>query len=116
MRSNICAIGSILLFAMSAASAGAAEPAFVPLFDGKTLDGWTIKCKPADKQKAAAFWKVDGGSILADSMGHKRHDYVWLTANAEYGDFVLRLRFQVAKEIKGNSGVQIRSRYDDKAG
>jgi len=81
------------------------------LFDGKSLDGWIVKCKPADREKA--FWKVDQGFILADSIGHKGHDYVWLTTNREYSDFILRLEFQAFKASPGNSGVQIRSRYDD---
>ena len=93
----------------------AADSGFVPLFDGKTLNGWTIKATPRDKELAATYWKVDNGAILANSQGHKEHDYVWLAANGEYGDFSLRLRFQVERGVTGNSGVQIRSRYDDKA-
>jgi len=94
----------------------AAEPGFVPLFDGRSLSGWQIKCKPADQPAAARFWKVDQGTILADSLEHQGHDYVWLVSEREFDDFVLRLRFQVERGIKGNSGIQIRSRYDDEAG
>jgi hypothetical protein len=89
-------------------------PDWQSLFNGKDLTGWAVKCKPADRTKM--FWKVDKSAILADSMGFKGHDYVWLYSEQEYGDFVLRLRFQVSAKSKGNSGVQIRSRYDDKAG
>jgi hypothetical protein len=88
-----------------------ANSAWVSLFDGKSLDGWTVKCKPADRERQ--FWKVDDGAILADSMGHQGHDYVWLTTNREYSDFILQLEFQAYKASPGNSGVQIRSRYDD---
>ena len=84
------------------------------LFNGRDLTGWTVKCKPADRGKE--FWRVDRGTILADSMGHKDHDYVWLVTDEEYKDFVLRLRFQMYHDSPGNSGVQIRSRYDDGAG
>jgi hypothetical protein len=59
---------------------------------------------------------VDAGTILADSMGHKDHDYVWLVTDREYKDFILRLRFQMFRDSPGNSGVQVRSRYDDEAG
>jgi hypothetical protein len=83
---------------------------WVPLFNGKDLSGWSVKCKPADRGKQ--FWRVEEGTIVADSLGHKDHDYVWLASDAEYSDFVLRLKFQAYRESPGNSGVQIRSRYD----
>ncbi len=102
--------------ALAPLAAGAAEPGFVPLFDGHSLDGWQIKCKPADRPAAEGFWKVEEGAIVADSLGHKGHDYVWLVTKREFGDFVLRLRFQVERGLKGNSGIQIRSRYDEQAG
>ena len=84
------------------------------LFNGKDLNGWIVKCKPGDRDKD--FWSVENGTILADSMGRKKHDYVWLVTKKEYSDFMLRLRFQAYRESPGNSGVQIRSRYDDEAG
>jgi hypothetical protein len=73
-----------------------------------------VKCKPADKEKT--LWKVDDGTILADSMDSKGHDYVWLATEREYANFVLRLKFQAYRDSPGNSGVQLRSRYDEKAG
>ena len=84
------------------------------LFNGKNLMGWTVKCKPEDREKE--FWRVDKGTVLADSMGQKGHDYVWLLSNKEYKDFVFRLRFQMFRDSPGNSGIQIRSRYDEEAG
>ena len=103
-----------------AASAGCAsrrdaEPSkWQPLFNGQDLTGWTVKCKPADQGKS--FWRVEDGCIVADSMGRPDHDYVWLVSDNEYSDFVLRLQFQAYRDSPGNSGVQIRSRYDDQAG
>ncbi|MDY0355882.1 MAG: DUF1080 domain-containing protein [Sedimentisphaerales bacterium] len=85
-----------------------------PLFNGTDLTGWTVKCRPADRDNE--FWKVDDGSLLADSMDHEGHDYVWLVTDREYADFALRLRFQAYRDSPGNSGIQIRSRYDDEAG
>lgn len=84
------------------------------IFNGRDLSGWTVKCKPADASRT--FFRVDNGCILADSMGCKEHDYVWLTTDREYEDFALRLRFQAFRDSPGNSGIQIRSRYDDEAG
>ena len=84
------------------------------LFNGKDLAGWTVKCIPADSSKE--FWRVEDGAILADSMEHKKHDYVWLLTDRQYSDFVLRLRFQAFRDSPGNSGVQVRNRYDDESG
>ncbi len=90
------------------------ESDWTSLFNGEDLSGWTIKCKPKDRDKD--FWRVDDGTILADSMGVEGHDYVWLVSDHEYSDFILRLKFQAYRGSPGNSGVQIRSRYDDTAG
>lgn len=86
---------------------------WVKLFNGKNLDGWHIKATEEDKKKN--FWSVDDGAIYCNSMGSKDHGYVWLMSDNEYGDFELRLKFRVSKEHKGNTGIQIRSRYDDDA-
>ncbi|MGQ9573676.1 MAG: 3-keto-disaccharide hydrolase [Thermoguttaceae bacterium] len=83
----------------------AAEEGFTLLFDGKTLEGWTINGLPKDRAWAAKAWTVEQGTILANSMGHKDHFYVLLATNKEYGDFVLRLRFQVERNVTGNSGI-----------
>jgi len=92
------------------------EPGFIPLFDGKTLTGWTVNCLPKDKEFSTRAWTVDEGTILADSTGHSDHFYILLTTAAEFGDFVLRLRFQVERGVTGNSGIQIRSRYNAETG
>jgi hypothetical protein len=80
------------------------------LFNGVDLEGWTVKCIPADREKS--FWGVEDGSIHCNSMGNREHNYVWLCSDREFGDFHLKLKFQVFRESAGNSGVQFRSRYD----
>jgi hypothetical protein len=97
-----------------AAAAAEPEAGWQSIFNGKDLDGWAVKCKPADQAKT--FWKVDAGAILADSMEAGKHDYVWLLTDKEYGDFALRLKFQAYRDSPGNSGIQVRSRYDDDIG
>jgi hypothetical protein len=82
-----------------------------PLFDGKSLDGWTVKAKPADAAKG--FWRVEDGAILADSMASTNHDYVWLVKRDVFTNFEFRCEFQAFRDSPGNSGVQFRSRYDD---
>jgi hypothetical protein len=86
---------------------------FKSLFNGKNLAGWSVKCKSADEGKN--FWRADNGAILADTIGHQGHDYVWLATDREFGDFVLRLKFQAYRDSPGNSGIQFRSRYDESA-
>lgn len=90
------------------------NPQWQPLFNGRDLAGWTVQCKPVDRGRD--FWRVEDGCIVADSMDRPDHDYVWLVSDREFSDFVLRLNFQAYRDSPGNSGVQIRSRYDDQAG
>jgi hypothetical protein len=106
-----------VIFCLSAAApARADEPGFISLFDGKTLTGWTVDCLPKDKELAAKAWRVDDGTILADSMGHTEHFYILLATDKEYADFVLRLRIRIERGVTGNSGIQIRSRYNPETG
>lgn len=88
---------------------------FTKIFNGENLDGWHVAAPEAIKDKAKSFWSVDDGAILANSMGSKDHGYVWLMSDNEYDDFELRFKFKVSKDNKGNSGVQVRSRYDQNA-
>lgn len=81
------------------------------LFNGKDLEGWSVKCIPADKGKV--YWTVKEGVIECNSLGDSDHNYVWLASDREFSDFHLKLQFQLFRESGGNSGVQFRSSYDD---
>lgn len=84
-------------------TAFAAEPAFTPLFDGKTLDGWHAL--------PGGTWQVQDGAILgASDQSEKRHGL--LLTDKTYGDFTVRLKFKV---VKGNSGFYFRSEKVDTA-
>jgi hypothetical protein len=108
-------VGWVLL-AVGAAGARASEDSgWMSLFNGKSLDGWVVKCRPADKDKVG-YWKVVNGTISAETPRGSKHHYIWLLTEKEYGDFELRLKVQTYSTTTGNSGVQVRSRYDDKAG
>lgn len=82
-----------------------------PLFNGVDLDGWTVKSLADDAHKE--FWSVDNGTILCNSMGDSTHNYVWLMYDQEFENFELRLKFQAYEGNPGNSGVQVRSRYNE---
>ncbi len=103
-----------ILIAGCASQRQTPEPESISLFNGTDLSGWSVQCKAADRGKG--FWRVEDGAIVADSMGHEGHDYVWLVTEDEYTNFLLRLRFEAYRDSPGNSGVQIRSRYDEQAG
>ncbi len=102
----------LTMHALLQATVGA-EPTqqWTSLFNGKDLSGWMVKCQAADKEKT--FWTATDGAIQCNSIGRKDHNYVWLVSEREYGDFELRLKFQVFSESPGNSGLQFRSRYDE---
>ncbi len=82
---------------------------WVPLFDGKTLDGWT-------QRGGKAPYRVEDGAIVGTTVpggrevrGKKRPGTPnsFLCTEKDYGDFILELEFNVDPEM--NSGVQIRS-------
>jgi len=89
------------------------DTSWVPMFNGEDLSGWEIKTIPDDAGKN--FWTVKEGYIEANSLGQGDHDYIWLYSENVYGDFELKFRFQAFNDSPGNSGIQVRSRYDDQA-
>lgn len=90
-------------------------PEWQPLFDGESLDGWVVKCRPEDAKKTG-YWKVVNGAIVAEVPPDIKHGYIWLLTEAEFADFELKLKVQTFAGSTGNSGIQVRSRYDDAAG
>ncbi|MHB8898685.1 MAG: 3-keto-disaccharide hydrolase [Thermoguttaceae bacterium] len=94
------AVSLAMATALSAAEKAGADEGFVPMFDGKTLEGW----------KTTGNWIVeeDGTVTLKPRPGEKgwqRYD-AYLTTERKYKDFVLDLEFKIEKE--GNSGVFLR--------
>ncbi len=77
------------------------DAAPVPIFDGKTLDGW--------EGETAKTWRVRDGAIVGGSLeGNPRNEF--LATKKSYGNFVLRLEYKlVGTEGFVNGGVQIRS-------
>ena len=103
------------MFLLSVAASAAESAKWTSLFNGKNLDGWVVKCRPEDKDKTG-YWKVVDGTITAETPPGSKHNYIWLLTEKEYGDFELRLKVQTYSTTTGNSGIQVRSRYDDDAG
>lgn len=103
----------ILIPGLQAQTMSSSNQGWKSLFNAETLDGWSVKCIQADRDKD--FFRVEQATILASSMGSTDHDYVWLQSDGEYADFELRLKYQAFRESPGNAGVQVRSRYDEQA-
>ena len=89
------------------AGASAVEPdvetGFVSMFDGKSLDDWTVM--PATAAKA---WTSQDGMIVGE--GDKGRSYL-VYGNKEIADFELKFSYRFPG--KGNSGVNIRARKDE---
>ena len=92
-----------------AASAWAAGGEWEPLCNGRDLGGWKLECREPDRNKA--FWKVRDGAIECDTAGDRKHDYMWLVSEREFGDFEFECLVRSFSNSSGNSGIQIRSRF-----
>ncbi|MBC8868853.1 MAG: DUF1080 domain-containing protein [Planctomycetes bacterium] len=76
----------------------------IPLFDGKTLDGWTT----IDGKPVTRGWEtVDGAMHLLENAGAGN-----IVTAKEYGDFDLRFEWKISEG--GNSGIKYRVRRFDK--
>ena len=90
---------------------------FVPLFDGRSLEGW--KGLVADPEKRAAMskdalaraqaeadvrmrehWRVESGALVFDGKGES------LCTRGDYGDFELLVEWKIEKD--GDSGICLR--------
>lgn len=91
----IAACWIVLMLPMS--TIAAAE--FVPLFDGKSLEGWT-------QRNGLATYRVEDGTIVGRTAKNSPNSF--LCTNKVYCDF--ELQFEVKVDPGLNSGVQIRSR------
>ncbi len=96
MRQTALWMATVML--LTGAAATAAEDGFVPLFDGKSLQGW--------KQVGGkAKYEVQDGVIVGSSVPNTQNSF--LCPKKPYGDFVLE--FEVKCDPALNSGVQVRS-------
>lgn len=76
---------------------------FVPMFDGKTLDGWSVSTP-----QAAKAWYVRDGCIVGE--GDEGRSYLIYEKNKDIADFEMKFTYRFPGE--GNSGVNVRSRKD----
>jgi hypothetical protein len=95
--------GVLLISAGLAGLAAADEPGddgLVPLFDGKTLDGWR-------KVGGGATYEISGDTIIG-RVGPGKNSF--LRTEKTYGDFILKV--DVKLDVPTNSGIQFRSHQE----
>lgn len=86
----------MVLLASSPLATGQNEAGFVPLFDGRTLNGWTLV------HGRGPGYVVEDGVIVCPVEGGGN-----LFTEKEYADFVLRLEWRLWEG--GNNGIGIRA-------
>ncbi len=105
MRSSFfrtTALGLSIIFVCQAYSQ---DQDWIELFDGETLDGWTI-------HSGHAKYRVEEGCIVGQAVKNSPNSF--LCTDEEYGDFILE--FEVLLEDEElNSGVQFRSQIAGQA-
>jgi hypothetical protein len=97
------AVLALLVSLGAAPAARAAEPAFVPIFDGKTLGGWHVSDKTG--HGTGGRWVVLGGAI-AGSQDKPGNGGILVTDRA-YGDFEVTL--EMRNDFGPDSGLFLRS-------
>jgi len=97
---HLAATATVLLGFVSGAAQS--EPGFVPLFDGKTLQGWTLV-----DGRGPGYIARDGLIVCPKDGGGN------LYTEKEYADFFLRLEYRT--EPGGNNGVGIRAPLQGRA-
>jgi len=94
--------GALLLIAAASSPAAPAadDAAFVPIFDGKSLDGW---------EGGPEFWRVEDGAIVGQTTPENptKGNTFLIWRQGEVDDFELVLQYRITG---GNSGIQYRSR------
>lgn len=90
----------MVLLHACAVSTHESKNGFVPIFDGKTLDGWEFD---------STYWRVENGSLVGEitpaTLLQRNSFIVWRKGITE--DFELELECRISAE--GNSGINYRS-------
>jgi hypothetical protein len=88
-----------LVIFLSTSAVIAQEGNWINLFDGKTLNGWSV-------HSGFAKYHVEDGAIVGTAVMNSPNTF--LCTDKEFGDFILE--FEVMVDPKLNSGVQFRSK------
>jgi hypothetical protein len=88
---------SFLILSSFGPTAFAGDEGWVPLFDGKTLEGWTVR-------GGFATYKVEDGAVVGTTVEGSPNTFL---CKGDYKDFELELEVKCDPAL--NSGVQVRS-------
>jgi Domain of Unknown Function (DUF1080) len=100
--SLVCVLAAVLAVSVVAARGQSARGTkSVPLFNGKTLDGWEGDLK---------IFRVQDGAIVAGTLDNKIARNEFLCTTRTFGDFELRLTFKLLGGDSANAGVQFRTK------
>jgi hypothetical protein len=86
--------------AIVASAADSNDKDFIPLFDGKSLNGWEGKLD---------VFRIEQGAIVGGNLKDKLTQNEFLCTTKEYGNFELRLKVKLVGDT-ANGGIQIRSK------
>lgn len=105
MKHTFCSLAVLLLAAFNSLLAADARPdaGWVPLFDGKTLDGWV-------QRGGKAKYRIEDGVLIGTCVPNTPNSF--LCTAREFTNFIFEIEFKVDQGL--NSGVQIRSHCFDK--
>ena len=93
-------VGTTELFTADAKSDGSG---WLPLFDGKSLDGWA-------QRGGKAQYRIEDGVLIGSCVPNTPNSFLCTTR--DYTNFILEIEFKVDQGL--NSGVQLRSQHFDK--
>ncbi len=98
-RKTFSMIFFLVVIANFSVASGQKKDEWVSLFDGKSLNGWSI-------HSGFAKYRIEDDAIVGSTVKGSPNSF--LCTDREYGDFVLE--FEVLLDPRLNSGVQIRSK------
>lgn len=110
LRSRLLAQGQVLELPSDVAAKSVSprkQPSqqFVRMFDGVTLDGWTVS-----PPQAKTCWSVRDGVIVGRGEAGNGRSYLTYSRDPNISDFEMKFSYRFPG--KGNSGVSIRARKD----
>jgi len=106
---------SIFLLIAAVLAVRAAEPDFVPIFDGQTLKGWHVSAKTghsgASKHQSGGRWVVEDGAMIG-SQDIPGNGGIIIT-DEKFGDYEIAL--EMNNDFGPDSGLFLRSTEDGRA-
>ncbi|MEO7413879.1 MAG: DUF1080 domain-containing protein [Opitutaceae bacterium] len=103
-------LATLALLLPSAHAAAEADRGFVPLFNGKNLDGWNLKIRSGDAELAKKVFTVEDGMIHGfgglpdryelDTGSNATHGMIYTTK--KYRRFIFRFEYKWGTKIANN--------------